>query len=61
LNVVTSDEDDNRVLEAAQAGAADFVVTGDQDLLDLGMFERARIVTAADFFAGFKPDAERAS
>lgn len=29
------DEDDNRILECAIAGAAQYIVTGDRDLLDL--------------------------
>lgn len=43
------DPDDNRVLEAAIAGNADFIVTGDADLLDLQVVEGIRIVTPADF------------
>lgn len=51
LNVVTEDEADNRVLEAAQASKADFVVTGDAHLLKLRAFEGTRIVTPAEFVA----------
>ena len=43
------DPDDNRVLEAAIAGGADVIVTGDTDLLDLQVVEGIRIVTPADF------------
>jgi putative PIN family toxin of toxin-antitoxin system len=35
---VVRDETDNRVLEAAIEGAADYIVSGDDDLLDLGSF-----------------------
>lgn len=45
------DPDDNRVLEAAVAGEADYIVTGDRDLLELGSYEGIRIVTPADFVA----------
>jgi uncharacterized protein len=45
---VVNDESDNRVLEAA-AAAADYIVSGDKDLLDLGSFEGIPIVTAAQF------------
>jgi predicted nucleic acid-binding protein len=38
---------DNRVLEAAAAASADYIVSGDTDLLDLGSFESIPIVTAA--------------
>lgn len=43
------DPDDNRVLEAAIAGGADVIVTGDTDLLDLQVVEGVRIVTPVDF------------
>jgi putative PIN family toxin of toxin-antitoxin system len=43
------DPDDNRVLEAAVAGEAEYIVTGDRDLLDLGSCEGIRIVTPAAF------------
>jgi putative PIN family toxin of toxin-antitoxin system len=48
LEVVT-DSADNRVLEAAQAGHADFIVTGDSDLLDLVTFEGTYIVQSTRF------------
>lgn len=43
------DEADNRVLEAATAGAADYVVSGDDDLLALGAFEGIAIAGPAAF------------
>ena len=46
---VVNDESDNRVLEAAVEGAADYIVSGDADLLDLGSFQGIPIVTAAQF------------
>lgn len=42
---ICRDPDDNRVLEAAHAGQADFIVSGDADLLDLKSFEKIPIVT----------------
>lgn len=48
LNIV-ADDDDNRVLEAAQAGHADYVVSGDKDLCDLGTFDGMPIVRPAKF------------
>jgi putative PIN family toxin of toxin-antitoxin system len=51
LHVVERDPADNRVLEAAQAGLADFIVTGDSDLLELGSFGSIRILDPADFLA----------
>lgn len=49
LSVVKDDPDDDRVLEAALAGRAEAIVSGDRHLLDLGHFEGIPIVTAADF------------
>ena len=51
LSVVTQDPSDNRVLEAALAGEAEYIVTGDQHLLELGDFEGVEIVTPARFVA----------
>jgi putative PIN family toxin of toxin-antitoxin system len=48
---VSDDPDDDRVLEAAVAGEADYIVTGDDDLLRLGEFRGTRIVTPALFLA----------
>ncbi|MGB8647105.1 MAG: putative toxin-antitoxin system toxin component, PIN family [Anaerolineae bacterium] len=45
------DEDDNRVLEAAVTGGADFIVTADEDLLVLDPFEGIRIVRPHIFLA----------
>jgi putative PIN family toxin of toxin-antitoxin system len=46
LDVVQADPADNRVLECAIAGHADFIVSGDRHLLRLGQFAGIRIVTA---------------
>lgn len=40
-----------RVLEAARAGEADVIVTGDADLLDLGPVGGIRVLTASDLLA----------
>lgn len=44
-----SHEADNRVLEAAVAGEAGYIVTGDADLLALDPFRGIRVVTPAAF------------
>jgi len=46
---VCRDEADNRVLECALDGGADYIVTGDRDLLDLKSFKGIRIVKIGDF------------
>lgn len=51
LDVIASDPDDNRVLEAALGGEADYVVSGDRDLLDLKRYEHVEIVTPMRFLA----------
>ena len=53
LNIVQSDPDDDRVLECALAGDADFIVTGDHHLLDLTNFRTVRIITARAFLNHF--------
>ena len=42
---VLADEPDNRVLEAAAAGRADLIVTGDKATQDLGSFRGIPIVS----------------
>ena len=41
------DPDDDRVIACALAAGADFLVTGDEDLLTLGAVEGVRIITPA--------------
>ena len=55
VDVVVRDPDDNRVLEAALAGAAELVVTGDSDLLELESFEGIGLINAAQFLRPFTP------
>ena len=43
------DPKDNRILELAVDGNADFIVTGDADLLVLNSFRGVRILTPATF------------
>jgi putative PIN family toxin of toxin-antitoxin system len=47
--IVKDDPDDERVLECAIAGRADYVVSGDQHLLKLGSYDRIPIVTVRQF------------
>lgn len=46
---VCRDPDDNMLLEAAVAGKADYIVTGDEDLLVLQEYRTIRIMTPAVF------------
>ena len=49
FQVIESDPDDDRVLECAVAGNADWIVTGDHHLLRLGHFQNIPIVTPREF------------
>jgi len=51
IDRIKADPPDNRVLEAAVHGRADYIVTGDRHLLDLGQLEGTEIVTPAQFLA----------
>ncbi len=46
---VCRDPKDNMILELAVAGNADFIVTGDQDLLTLNPFRKIKIVNPVNF------------
>ena len=56
---VCRDPKDNMLLEAASAGRADYLVTGDKDLLTLGSYGATLIVTPSEFLdiekSGFLP------
>ena len=43
------DKKDNKIIECAFDGKADYIVTGDPDLLELKEFKNIRIITAKDF------------
>ena len=49
LHAIADDPDDNRVLECAIAGKADFIVSGDRHLLRVGEYDGVPIVTVRQF------------
>lgn len=49
LNVIRDDESDNRILECAVEGAADYIVTGDKHLLKLREYRRTLILGSENF------------
>jgi putative PIN family toxin of toxin-antitoxin system len=53
IKAVEKDPDDNHVLECAVAAKADFVVTGDQHLLELEEFQGIEILSPTAFVAWF--------
>jgi putative PIN family toxin of toxin-antitoxin system len=46
---VFEDNPDNRVLECAEAGQADLIVTGDKAMLQLGHFRGIRLVSLREY------------
>ena len=55
LDVVKDDPDDNRVLECAEAGGADYIVSGDRHLLQLKAHAGIPILTAQQFLEALAP------
>ena len=55
IGQVCRDPNDDHVLAAALAVKADFIVTGDKDLLSLEVFRGIRIVAARPFLAEVAP------
>jgi putative PIN family toxin of toxin-antitoxin system len=51
LKVVMDDPDDDKVIECAVIGKADYIVTGDRHLLALGQYSNISIVRAAQFIS----------
>ena len=51
IAAISADPSDNKFIEAAVAGNADFIVSGDKHLLELGEYEGIQIVTPAIFVA----------
>jgi len=47
---IVRDKSDNKIIECAVDGKADFIVTGDPDLLSLKEYKGIQILTADEFF-----------
>ncbi len=50
------DRKDDKVLELALNGSADYIITGDKDLLVLHPFRGVLVITADDFLKAIKPE-----
>ena len=62
LKVVTTDPDDDKVVECAVVGGATHIVTGDRrHLLPLGSYQGISILSAADFLALVTSSSEESS
>jgi len=48
------DAKDNFILEAAVSGKSDFIITEDDDLLELNPYENIKIVTMKEFYQNIK-------
>ena len=48
LEVIKEDPDDNKVIECASEGKADYIVSGDNHLLDLKKYEGIKIVSSVE-------------
>ena len=46
---ICRDPNDNMILDIAKSGKADFIITGDKDLLILKEFENIKIISAKSF------------
>lgn len=51
IEAVAVDPADNRIVEAAVAGGAEFIVSGDRHLLSLGQWAGVRVVSPARLLA----------
>ncbi|HLC31793.1 MAG TPA: putative toxin-antitoxin system toxin component, PIN family [Candidatus Nanoarchaeia archaeon] len=49
LEVINEDPDDNKILACADEGKADYIVTGDNHLLNLKKYNEIQIVKAKEF------------
>lgn len=56
VNVVKWDKEDNKLVEAAIDGNADFIVTEDNDLLFLGEYENTKMVKPQEFWRHYQAD-----
>ena len=58
ISVTTADPTDNRILECAETGKANFIVSGDsRHLLPLGSHSGIPIIKVADFLRRFEANA----
>lgn len=46
---IVRDPDDNKILSAGVEGQANYIITRDEDLLDLKEYQRIKIITPEDF------------
>jgi len=49
IDAVKEDPDDNKIIECALEGKADYIVSGDKHLLKLGKFQGIEVITTTKF------------
>ena len=54
VSVITTDVHDNKFLACAKEGNADYLVTGDDDLLQVNSYQGTRIIPPAAFLSTLK-------
>lgn len=54
ISVIVADPTDNKFLEAAVAGKANLIISGDRHLLELKSFREVPIITAREFITQLK-------
>lgn len=55
---IVRDEEDNKILESAVESRADYLITSDNDLLNLKSYKNVKIVNPAQFWVKYKDDGE---
>jgi putative PIN family toxin of toxin-antitoxin system len=56
FNVVVDDPSDNHFIDCAVAAEADYLITGDRHLLNLGTFKMIKIVSVDNFIDTLSPE-----
>lgn len=56
LRIVEEDPEDNKLVEAAAAARADYLITADKHLLDLEEYQRTKIVRPGEFWNRYQDD-----
>ncbi len=53
---IVRDSEDNKILESAVEAEADFLVTNDNDLLEIGEHEGVKIVNPSQFWVNYQDE-----
>ena len=54
IDIIQDDPDDNMVLECAEAGKVNYIISGDEHLLNLKKYKDIEIVRTSDFLISIK-------